>query len=48
MTRLQRSQRASRLATSRVDELVYAIALAMVRRQMRRSWARRTEQVPVT
>ncbi len=29
------------LATSRIDALVHAIALAMVRRQMQRNWPRR-------
>src|SRR6185312_15391228 len=38
MTTDKRKQRSSRLATSRADELVYAIALAMARRQMRGIW----------
>jgi hypothetical protein len=29
------------LATSRVDQLVHAIALAMLRRQMQSAWPRR-------
>jgi len=31
-------RRSSHLATSGADELVYAIALAMARRQMRHKW----------
>lgn len=34
----EKRNRRSPLASSRADELVYAIALAMARRQMRRSW----------
>lgn len=39
MTKKQPTQQP--LATSRVDELVHAIALAMVRRQMQTAWPRR-------
>ena len=38
MTTEERTRRPPRLATSQADELVYAIALAMARRQMQRSW----------
>ena len=37
----QRHRRSPRLATSRADELIYAIALAMARRQMRCAWGYR-------
>lgn len=41
MTTEIRNRPYPRLATSRADELVYAIALAMARRQMRRNWGNR-------
>jgi hypothetical protein len=40
----QRKARQQSLATSRVDQLVHAIALAMLRRQMRITWPRRYSQ----
>ena len=38
MTTEERNRRSPRPATSRADELLYAIALAMARRQMRHKW----------
>jgi hypothetical protein len=38
MTTAKRNRRSPRLASSRADELIYAITLAMARRQMRRNW----------
>ena len=40
MSTLERSRRTPHLAASQADELLYAIALAMLRRQMRRKWPR--------
>jgi hypothetical protein len=41
MRKRRRTRLCSRLAICRTDELVHAIALAMVRRQMQQNWPRR-------